>query len=241
MIVYHYFSELHGLDALQHSWLKVGRLFDLNDPADCRPLLRNMPAGESITADEYFKFLYQEAGILCFCDSIDDPVVWSHYADSHRGIAIGYDIQRPLHKVNYLDDRPTVDCTEASKLLGEHGTVTTAFLEEVIARGFTTKAKSWGYESERRVFIGLSRGTVEMVGSLYFYKTDPLVRMKSVILGYRCRLNESDILMAARNYAHRGDRSWVYRARLRDDKFNLDIYNQAQKKSLEIPKLPQQP
>jgi len=32
-------------------------------------------------------------GILCFTKEYDNPLMWSHYADGHRGFCIGYDIK----------------------------------------------------------------------------------------------------------------------------------------------------
>ena len=44
VLVYRYFKEEHGLQALQEGRLKVGRLFELNDPLDCQPSFVNFPA-----------------------------------------------------------------------------------------------------------------------------------------------------------------------------------------------------
>jgi hypothetical protein len=38
-MVYRYLNEQYGLEALQNREVKVGRLLELNDPADCRPIL----------------------------------------------------------------------------------------------------------------------------------------------------------------------------------------------------------
>lgn len=64
--------------------------------------------------DPFFAKVYSRFRVLCFSEAIDPILLWSHYAASHSGIAIGFDLRReafPLGritcgiKVNYITDR----------------------------------------------------------------------------------------------------------------------------------------
>jgi hypothetical protein len=52
-------------------------------------------------------------GILCFLPERDNLLMWSHYADSHKGYALEFKASRadfkrlgPMWRVTYDDDRP---------------------------------------------------------------------------------------------------------------------------------------
>src|SRR5207253_3097370 len=48
-------------------------------------------------------------GICCFSEEYNNPLLWSHYGDQHRGICIGYTLDRrpkpDLRQVRYGGDR----------------------------------------------------------------------------------------------------------------------------------------
>ena len=143
MIVYRCFNEQFGLMALQQTQWKIGRLLELNDPLDCQPTL--IRKGEALLAEDspFIRDTYEWLGILCYSAQIDDPVIWSHYAECHRGIALGFELPPgELFKVEYPADhaRAQLDYDKLEELVTvEHGHA----LMELIARGFTRKANGW--------------------------------------------------------------------------------------------------
>jgi Protein of unknown function (DUF2971) len=220
MRVYRYLNEQYGLEALQEREIKVGRLLELNDPADCRPVLVGAPKQKSEKEDEafaadYLAGLYQDIGVVCYSAVISDPVIWSHYADSHRGIALGFDFDpvsgSPLYKVAYQDDRPQIDYQIAQDLR-PGGQMTPDFIQKVIINGFTCKASSWCYEKEYRRFVSLGSHPIRMKGANYFEKDFSCA--DEVVLGLRCRLTESDIIRAAVQKGGQFERCRVRRAQL---------------------------
>jgi uncharacterized protein (TIGR03067 family) len=51
-------------------------------------------------------------GIICFSDTVEEPVLWSHYADHHRGMA--FEVDQPIEperlvKMGYSNERPMID------------------------------------------------------------------------------------------------------------------------------------
>jgi Protein of unknown function (DUF2971) len=199
MLVYRFLNEQYTLEALQSGYLKLGRLAELNDPADCYPILENVPESAKIFAygeysKNYLQDFYQNFGLLCFSAVIKDPVVWSHYADSHRGIALGYDFdsvrdEKVFHRVNYDEKRPAVDYARA-EVLRIAADQRDEYIKHIVRSGFTSKAPSWEYEKEYRRFISLEE--CRMVGRHYFFSITP----KEIVLGLNCRLAAQDIIRA---------------------------------------------
>jgi len=86
---------------------------------------------------------FQDVRICCFSDSYENLLLWSHYADSHRGYCVGFDAShspfRAALKVFYQDDYPNIDFP----VKAENG------FDSVL-----TKYKLWEYESEyRAIFV----------------------------------------------------------------------------------------
>src|SRR5262249_53331053 len=59
-----------------------------------------------------YKILDQSFGVLCLSECPDDILLWSHYADSHRGLCLEFDVAGysevfpRLHAVKYQDEYP---------------------------------------------------------------------------------------------------------------------------------------
>jgi len=124
-------------------------------------------------------------GIICFSDVVDDPVLWSHYADCHRGVAFEFDYlvdPETLHKVQYSDERPVLDANRLNdpERLDQ-------YLLPLLKQMIFHKASSWSYEREYRVHLDLDE--CEISGGHYF-RDIPEGFLIRVILGYRCLLEE---------------------------------------------------
>ena len=93
-------------------------------------------------------------GVLCLTRTRRHLLMWSHYADGHRGMLLEFDdehtcfrrsipntkCQGKLIPVTYSDTRPPVRDESA----------------DAIAGSLTTKALEWAYEQEVRMFLPLS-------------------------------------------------------------------------------------
>ena len=94
----------------------------------------------------------------CLCTSYKNRLMWSHYADSHKGFCIEYDFSEPedeiLQKlplpVVYSEKRPSVPWKAAIDNSEEN--MEEAYAE--IMMGLLTKDKEWEYENEWRILIG---------------------------------------------------------------------------------------
>jgi hypothetical protein len=64
---------------------------DTNDPYDCSPFVHyngNPDASKIRQIQKHFANLFS---LLCFSTRNDSIPMWSYYADSHKGLTIGFD------------------------------------------------------------------------------------------------------------------------------------------------------
>jgi hypothetical protein len=88
----------------------------------------------------------QERGVACFSAKVDDILMWSHYADGHRGFCLEFDAgYEPFSKalpVIYSDAFPALNLSD--------GVVKD--VPDLLVTNLTTKSSCWSYEQEWRVF-----------------------------------------------------------------------------------------
>jgi hypothetical protein len=88
-------------------------------------------------------------GIVCFSEDWLDPTLWSHYGDTHHGIALGFDVsERVLLPVQY----------QLQRIPFPVGPVP-GHVDQFLG----TKYASWAYERERRIIVELSKAEREIV------------------------------------------------------------------------------
>jgi len=114
-----------------------------------------------------------ERGVCCFSAAVDNPLLWSHYGDQHRGVCIGYGLARVpkpiLHKVVYGGSRTVKTSLVARALLENDPEARNLLDRDVLLR----KAPSWRYEREWRL-LG-NRGA-----------QDSCLELVDVTFGLRC-------------------------------------------------------
>jgi hypothetical protein len=133
---------------------------------------------------ELKKDMSQRYGIICFCKRGHNPLLRSHYADKHRGICLGFDVDdRGLRRVNYVADRPDLQIPS-----------TIESIQELLF----TKFKDWEYEQEWRNWFRLD----ERHNDHYFYPFDDFVQLREVIAGPLCETGKSKIDEAIEGYRH---------------------------------------
>ncbi len=156
--IYHYRPDKQprDVDMLIARKLYSATIDRLNDPFEFAALreLTNFP-------DK--KAEYQHAGVTCFCRALTNPLLWSHYAASHVGFAIGFDAAHPffggdkgLHEkflldVRYEDVAPSLDRFGA---------------DELPMAAMLTKPTCWAYEQEVRLIKQMGNQTVDVPGDM---------------------------------------------------------------------------
>lgn len=150
-------------------------------------------------------------------------LMWSHYADSHRGFVIGFDTDhqffhregpRPissLDEVVYLEKRPVVPKFEEIP----------PNLHEIV---FLTKGGHWAYEEELRMFAKpAAADAVERDDrgfEVYLFGLPPEV-FKEILFGQQMsRRDKDEIATVAKDKYPNIE---LYQAQLNDTDFDLDV------------------
>lgn len=182
MTSYHFVPATYGLENIRKRRLKIATIPDLNDPFEllCVDLsdeeLRRRMRSWKLEVGKQF-------GMLCFSKSWRNPVQWSHYADRHRGLALGFEIDPTLAEdVIYNEQRSVPEAKRVQAGEADEATITT-FLR--------TKYAHWHYEQELRVFTRLNKP--DPVSGLYFYDFSSDLRLTEVIVGAECEVTRAEI------------------------------------------------
>lgn len=147
----------------------------------------------------------RKVGVLSLSERNDDIRMWSHYADSHRGICIEFEATKNTlffsraQPVVYREEFPVVDICRASH-------------EEKMLALCLTKARDWEYEKEWRIVDPWKGPGVQEF---------PPDLLTGVILGLRIPAEHRELVLGwarARNGTVR-----VYEARERPNSYALAI------------------
>jgi hypothetical protein len=178
MRVFHLLPTAHAVNNLALSRMKVARYEELNDPFE-------LLAGD--TSDRQSrKVMYRvkadlnsKAGILSFSKHWKNPVLWSHYADKHRGIALGFDLGDDYAvEVTYIKERIQIQNQNTEKKNRD--------LTPLAKTYKGTKFEHWRYEEEVRFHVDLNECYKD--AGLYFYSLSEELQIKQVILGPLCSI-----------------------------------------------------
>jgi hypothetical protein len=175
MRLYKFLTTEFGMKSLREKRLKISTLDDLNDPFELLPYeMRDRSLRRNFRS--WARKFARICGILCFSSDWEDPVMWAHYADKHKGLCLGFEVPRKLgEKVEYAKRRLKIpeDRVFSSTQL------------------FFTKYANWFYEKEVRCVRPLASS--KKVGELYFMDFGNDLKLVEVIAGARCKVTENEL------------------------------------------------
>lgn len=146
---------------------------------------------------------FNKRGVLSFSETWKSVLMWSHYADEHRGVCLEFDtteLDHPeLNKVNYLGNRGVLASDVYAWKMEKD--------EEAGIRAYDThffsKAPGWEYEREWRD-IGKEPGPCgdyRITGVYFGYKCDYAVQVAIVkMLGVDTNVDLWDVWIDRNNY-----------------------------------------
>ncbi|EKL9831854.1 DUF2971 domain-containing protein [Vibrio alginolyticus] len=159
----------------------------LNDPFDTQIDRQNLEElYQGVFSDQneinhrinHLADIFSGVGICSFSKRIDSPIMWSHYADEHKGICIEFDlvqireqnIDLTINDVDYQKILPELDFVQLDK--GEGVSSPKRQSANPYAKMLNTKDVTWEYEKEVRLIKydghGVAKFSPSCIRSIYF-------------------------------------------------------------------------
>lgn len=143
-------------------------------------------------------------GALSLSEICDHELMWSHYAEEHKGVVVGFDSSHPFfnrqksvddelrhpRKIEYRDRPPVINLMKTTG-----------------AELFFVKSSRWEYEAEWRMLLPLSEATKIIKKdpyAIHLFKF-PAQSVKKIILGARTTDRNKSIvreILAEHEYSH---------------------------------------
>jgi len=190
MRLYHFLSAENALDDLKNKRVKISIIERLNDPFEFQAGFVKPNRTLRAQFSQFKTNISKEFGIFCCSKNWHNPLLWSHYASKHTGIALGFDMpESKAIKVTYSKDRPLFTLDSLSKESDN-----TEYLEKLSK----TKLSSWSYEEEVRFIYPLN--TLQFDNEHYFNNFDDEMILKEVIIGCNSDITKNEILTVLKGY-----------------------------------------
>lgn len=174
-VYYHFLSYKHAREALENRRIKVGRFNALNDPFEMMPYRRFRTLKERQPYNKVFQKVSKKWGLLCFSPNYVDQLLWAHYADSHKGIALGFEIRsNDFFYVKYSPNKIRSKIQLSRDPLEN---------ERQYLNLAKVKYEEWIYEKEHRILVKLDDCVQDK--DLFFVNFGQQIILKRVVLGSR--------------------------------------------------------
>jgi len=168
---------------LKNRRLKISRLNELNDPFELVAANRTDKNQRAIW-NGWQRTQIGKWGLICFSKTWKNPVMWSHYADKHKGMCLGFEVPSDLVlQVNYTKKRLNLDFAKLKK----EGKLNKNHMLNI----FKTKFIDWQYEREARVISYLESPEPET--GYFFHAFDHQIKLTDIYVGPLCDLKEKEI------------------------------------------------
>ena len=163
--------------------------------------------------------------VFCVTEDWDNQVMWSHYAEEHRGVVFklrcGEGISTRLNEaaqVHYTDQ--FVQFPDLALLVEHAGGISTVNFSALALKLICSKHLDWGYEKEWRVHHDLNLCEVE--GDGYTFCPENPDVFEAVYLG--CRMPDDQVANVRAAIREFLPATAVFRCKLKADSFGLTHY-----------------
>ncbi|UNP88988.1 DUF2971 domain-containing protein [Aeromonas encheleia] len=182
------------VDAIVNSSIYAAKPEDLNDPFDCqidiefelKKTMSNQHNHENTiiqkalngsTFIDNWRNILSSCGVVSFSQNneiykvIDSILMWTHYADEHKGVCLEYLVDDGYIKDNWIgsekdntlvmcrcvkyEDELSLNCLN-NTILEEN-----EFIKDLLVDYLTTKTKPWSYENEGRI-VFMENGPIDL-------------------------------------------------------------------------------
>ena len=171
-------------DFLNNFLLRISQKNALNDPFEIEPslkwwadlLLETKMYRFGNTEDEIMGFirkqpkssnwrhlgtdLFKRHGIISFTTRKKDILMWSHYADSHKGILVEFDNSHNFFNRQFLNQSNNA-VGKLTKVI--YSSQRLQSIKQNLSSPFFHKAKEWEYENEYRLLLGFGNSDTQLI------------------------------------------------------------------------------
>lgn len=228
-------AELKVLNLFKKCQIKFTPPDNFNDPYDCMASIEFgdlAKDGHSILQKHFSDAIKAKLSVTCFNNNPLNILMWSHYAQSHRGFLVEFRIPHPtieyvheafsIQAIKYKNDFPriSVSVNDPFKIFKDD---TGLNFSRFIDNQFLTKSEDWCYENEFRVLAhDYNPNDFESL-----LKTIPAKYISSVILGAKLddtNLNKAKLVDAVSYFNDKFQQKvQIYQASLKPDSFKIEV------------------
>jgi len=203
-----------------HSLFAYVRVSNFNDPFELRPSLtlsydqwnkenafntkekedkllkgiRNMNSFDNDSTSVLLNGIF----VSCFTRTLDSILMWSYYANGHKGICYEFDIPddeyqaMDFSEVNYTEERPEIKIhiTTQNSEDKKNDDQESNYIKKSIHHIITTKSNVWKHENEIRLFLKDKK--LELIDKQYIDLSLPFI--SKIFLGALVNNNDKDLI-----------------------------------------------
>lgn len=235
--LYHYTKAETLQKILKSKRLLLTAASDSNDPFECSFNAGNAFGGEREFLDHAITEMKDDPPLfISFSQVMSSPSMWSHYADSHRGVCLVFDIPvkmytkktspspeliataRAIYPIEYTSKQPNWDDIQLADSRKR--------CQRLLRDAITRKGGEWEFEHEVRLLAAMAVPTPEIHMDITWENGVPFLMgmigfLKGVILGARCDLRISSVEALIREYLD-GARMPVARAKCSHTDYRIE-------------------
>jgi hypothetical protein len=195
--LYHFVGDRYGRENIAKRHLKIAFADLVNDVYEHMPFaFEDSPLGDALRRQwqDSVKEMAMKAGFISFTENWHVPTMWAHYAENHRGIALGFDATKTSPDGNYITK---VEYVGAPMELDHRINRDAKYKEEKIEIATKAKSSHWQYEAEWRAWSILTAEETKQKftdpQSLFFVPFSEHLVLKEVIFGHRSTLTQVEV------------------------------------------------
>ncbi len=182
MLLYKFYRLETALKNLESKRLKLSLITELNDPFEFEPYSFSNKQ-ERMLWSKCREKISSMIGLMSFCEVWNNPLLWSHYADNHKGLCLGFEVDSSLsEKVRYFRYRSPLDSIQSFIVKRD---------KQAMRHALTAKFSHWKYEREQRVFSSLDEAVLS--DGMYFEPFSDSIKLVSVFIGVRASISSEEI------------------------------------------------
>ena len=156
-------------------------------------------------------------GVTCFSKKNLDLLMWSMYADSHKGLCLGFNLEklfRSLISMNKFDETTILNVKYTNELKPNN------YFEDplkAVVEWLRTKSHEWRYEDEIRIVFSPFQESKGKLGLVSF----DLSVIEEIYFG--CNVTENNEEKIIDKIKQKGLKSTFYKVSLNENKYKLEV------------------